>query len=109
MKTLISILVCSFMASITLQGQTSPFDIGIYKEFKKTHDDIPASELFELYPSEVFKKSVPEFDTATVLYLDEMDRTYELTPYEKSLLMNNGFVVSERLQEGSYSSSKMIT
>jgi len=101
MKTHISFITC-FQLLWSISFGQAPFDIDIYKVFVSTHEDITPAELHELFPSDVFASSVPEYDMSTVLFLDEMDRTYNLTDDEKALLMNNGFMVTERLREGSF-------
>ena len=102
MKTLISILMYSLVASMVLPGQTLPIDIEIYKDFTSAHEDMPPSELFQLYPSDVFKEFVPYYNLGTVLFLDEISKKYNLTTNEKRLLTDHGFMVTERLQAGSY-------
>lgn len=82
--------------------QVTDFNLDVYKDFVSAHEDISPGELFELYPSDVFIASVPDYDISTVLFMEEMKQTYDLTMDEMTLLMKNGFVVSERLTNGSF-------
>jgi hypothetical protein len=102
------ILIFSIIAGL-IMGIFTPvlpqaiyLNLDVYKDFMSAHEDISPSELFELYPSDVFIASVPDYDISTVLFLDEMKQTYGLTMDEMTLLMKHGFVVSERLTHGSF-------
>ena len=105
MGKLILPLIFSLLATPALFAQTSSYDIETYKDFMSEHKDMPPSALYQLYPSDVFQATVPSFNLETVKFWDKMDSTYNFTGEEKTLLMNNGFMVTERLRPQYFGSS----
>ena len=93
-----AIIVVFFLGSMQISAQDRTFNLGAYKQFLIDNEDISPAELYELYPSGLFKDSVTPFDLKEVNFLHKIDSVYHLTPAEKSLLLKNGFVVTERQQ-----------
>ncbi len=92
MKIIFTVLIF-FILQCTLYSQ---FDIEKYKEYLKNRKDMTPEELLKEYPAGKFLKYAPvDFNKAE--YGDSIDRKYQLTPYEKSLIGNHGFMVTERL------------
>ena len=104
MKTfyLTAILVVFLLCSMHISAQDRTFNLGAYKQFVIDNEDISPVKLYELYPSGLFKDSVSPFDLKQVNFLQKIDSVYHLTPAEKSLLMKNGFVATERLQKQTF-------
>jgi len=82
-------------------GQSGSFNIDEYKTFLNTHKDLTASQLLDMHPAGAFRDKV-NFDAANAFYLDSISNKYNLTDYEKSLIADNGFMVSERLSKSSF-------
>lgn len=100
-QSLIPLLVTLFaLLSLTkeIAAQDRNFNIDAYKQFLIDNEDISAAELYELYPSGVFKEAVTPFNLKDVNFFQNIDNVYKLTSSEKALLMKNGFVVTERKQ-----------
>src|SRR3989339_834697 len=93
-----TILAGFLLGSMQISAQDRTFNLGAYKQFLIDNEDISPAELYELYPSGLFKDSVTPFDLKEVNFLHKIDSVYHLTPAEKSLLLKNGFVVTERQQ-----------
>lgn len=102
MKSFILLITACLVLSPVLQGQSDPLDSGIYNDFLIATRDISPGGLYQLYPSPVFKASVPEFDFETVLYWEKMKSAFNITEDEKAILKNNGFMVTERIHKGSF-------
>jgi predicted peroxiredoxin len=104
MKTFyfITIIAALLRCSMEISAQDRTFNLDVYKQFLIDNEDISPAELYELYPSGLFKDSVTPFNLNEVNYLNKIDSVYTLTPAEKSLLMKNGFVVTERQQTESF-------
>jgi hypothetical protein len=92
-------MIAGFLiSSMELSAQERTFNLDVYKQFLIDNEDITPAALYDLYPSDVFKDSLTPFDLKDVSFLNKIDSVYKLTPAEKSLLMKNGFVVTERQQ-----------
>jgi hypothetical protein len=80
--------------------QTPPFDLATYQSFLATHQDLTGEQLTALHPAGSFARTAPTslFNT---LYADSVILKYGLTAYERSLIEQNGFMVSERLSQSS--------
>ncbi len=86
------VLICSAL----LMAQTSPFDPAAYRQFLAETQSLSATQLLGRYPAGRFESGAPA-DWGRALYSDSIDLKYELTDGEKALLLQNGFMVSERL------------
>ncbi len=77
------------------------FDLQAYKTFLAAHKDLTHEGMSALYPAGPFTRNVPAQVTDPA-YFSRIDSLYRLTSYEKLLLQDHGFVVSERLNRGSF-------
>jgi len=59
-----------------------------------------SQDLLSLYDAGKFRDKIQQFPS-TVKYLDSITQTFKLTDYEKSLLNQNGFFVTERISSQS--------
>jgi hypothetical protein len=99
-KLLLSVLTISlFLPSIF--AQTESFDVNKYKSFLEQNQNMTSDKLKQLYPAGNFKAGVTS-NISSALYYDSVCIKYALTDYEKSLLLKNGFMVTERLNEGTF-------
>ncbi len=78
---------------------TDPF--GEYQQFLKQHRDTSTPELLAMHPAGDFQEDVG-LPWESILHHELIDAQYSLTPYEKTLLERNGFVVTERLRQSSF-------
>ncbi len=85
----------------------SNFDPEDYHNYREKIKDISAGEILEKYPPKntyyserKLKSSLESFQ-----YLDSIDLRYLLTPYEKELLKDNHFMVTERLSHRSFANA----
>jgi hypothetical protein len=72
------------------------FDLDRYTQFLATHQNLETPQLLAMYPAGTFCATTPP-GASEPAYLDSIDRIYGLTLYEKELLRDHGFVVSQRL------------
>ena len=87
-------------------AQSNNFNIENYKLFLQSHQNISSASLLQLYDAGKFASNLHMNDSSAV-YLDSIDAKYNLTSYEKSLLQQNGFVISERLNGSSFGGAFM--
>jgi hypothetical protein len=84
--------------SISAPAQTSPpFDIQAYEGFLAAHSNMNSNQLMSLHPAGRFAATSPVSIDA-MASLQQIDGYYSLTPYERLLLSDHGFVVSDRLR-----------
>ncbi len=98
---MIRILLILVAICIALPSYSQSFDIEAYKEYLKTHQDMTAEELLQEYPAGDFNRYA-KTDFQAAEYGDSIDQKYGLTPYEKQLIGDHGFMVTERLATNSY-------
>jgi len=96
-RFLAALFVICFSSALS---QIPPFDIDVYKSFLATHQDMSANELLALHPAGSFAHAAP-MSFPSALYADSIALKYNLTDYEKSLIEQNGFMVTERLSRPS--------
>lgn len=77
------------------------FNIGDYQDFLSQHQDMSAQQLLQMHPAGIFSDQINSNYTEA-LYFDSIDAYYNLTEYEKSLIDDHGFMVSERLNKISF-------
>ena len=95
-------IVCSWLPAIGCLAHSSDTDpFQEYQEFLNGHRDMTTPELLQMYPTGDFQEQVG-LPWHSVVHHDLIDAKYNLTPYEKSLLEKNGFVVTERLRQDSF-------
>ena len=93
-RTLLSCLLL-FLTGIGLtQAQT--FSVEEYKSFLQETKNLNADQLEEMHRAGFFKDGAPT-NYATSEFSGEIDKIYNLTAYEKSLIDRNGFMVTERI------------
>jgi hypothetical protein len=78
-------------------AQTPQFDLTEYQKFIEQHRNMTVSELLEMHPTGAFKGDV-NVPWESVQCSDLVEAACNLTQYEKSLLYDNGFVVTERFR-----------
>ena len=98
---LVFLLFVLMLPPLQVRAQNSGFDVDIYKQFLQQHQDMPASEMMNLYQAGTFKKTITGINP-DALYLDSIGIKFNLTNGEKELLSKHGFVVTERLQKDSF-------
>ena len=89
-----------FLPVFTLSSpaQTSPpFDIQAYEGFLAAHSNMSSAGLMSLHPAGRFAVRAP-VSSDTMAGVQQIDTYYSLTGYERSLLADHGFVVSDRLR-----------
>jgi hypothetical protein len=99
MKTILVLLFGCTFSLRAVQAQT-PFDVQAYKTFLQNTNTMTSAELRALHGAGVFAAQVPQSNLPS--YFDTINQYYSLTPYETSLLKNNGFVVSSRLSKPTF-------
>ncbi|MCB9258526.1 MAG: DUF3160 domain-containing protein [Ignavibacteriales bacterium] len=98
MKHVKFLLILAFAFSSNLFSQ---FSTEAYKQFLTDNQNLTSPQLMEMYSAGLFISRVNEsYNNAA--YFDSVKIKYELTQDEISLINKNGFVVTERLQQGSF-------
>lgn len=77
------------------------FNIDDYIQFLEQHQNMSTEELLQMHPAGAFTDKINS-DYNTAVYFDSIDAVYNLTDYEKSLIADHGFMVSERLKKISF-------
>jgi len=90
------ILLFSFQNSVVAQFSTEA-----YKQFLSENKNLSSSELQAIYSSGLFEGAA-NIKYQNVLFFDSLEIKCQITEDEKNLLAKNGFVVTERLQKGSF-------
>lgn len=90
------ILLFSFLNSVVAQFSTEA-----YKQFLSENKNLSSSELQAMYSSGLFDGAA-NIKYQNVLFFDSLEIKCQITEDEKNLLAKNGFVVTERLQKGSF-------
>ncbi|MBK8660442.1 MAG: DUF3160 domain-containing protein [Ignavibacteriales bacterium] len=94
MKTLIFTILLIF--TLPLHSQNPNFTLQSYIEFLQSHQNLSSAQILEMYPTGEFNSGVTPF-AGNILYHDSISTKYNLTEYERSLINQHGFMVSERL------------
>lgn len=94
------IFLLLFLPNQTI-SQPTQFNIDEYKQFLQAHPNMPTSELLEMYNAGTFKADV-NLAYKNAVYFDSVNAKYSLTDFEKSLIQNNGFMISERLTRSAF-------
>ena len=80
------------------------FNLEDYIQFLQSHQNMSTEELLQMHPAGYFTDQInTNYDDA--LYFDTLDAYYNFTEYEKSLIEDHGFMVSERLKKISFGES----
>ena len=103
MKTSFKIISFLLIPLLYLNAQSN-FNIDLYKQFLQNNQNMITSQLLEMHNAGGFKNAI-NTNYNEALYFDSIDAKYNLTDYEKSLIQNHGFMVSERLSKISFGES----
>ena len=79
----------------------SSFSLDEYQQFLQSNENMTTEQLLNVNNAGKFSESISS-DWETALFHDSIQYKYKITEGEKSLIKQNGFVVSERLSEGSF-------
>ncbi len=93
MKKVLVVVICLYSA---LFGQSGDFNLAAYQQFLNETKTIDANGLLQRYPAGLFQARAPGRWQNT-LNSNLVNEKYNLTEYEKKLIDQNGFMVSERL------------
>ncbi|HTR98105.1 MAG TPA: DUF3160 domain-containing protein [Bacteroidota bacterium] len=97
----LALAVCISLAS----GQSNPApELAAYEAFLATHVDMSATQLLGMHPAGAFSAHaavVPD----QLAYFPSIDSSYGLTPYERGLIADHRFMVTDRQQRGSFGST----
>lgn len=96
-------LYAYFLFAFILHSPSSAqvFNIDDYIEFLNQHQNMTSDELLQMHPAGGFVDKI-NLDYSTALYFDSIAAIYNLTDFEKSLIADHGFMVSERLKKISF-------
>ncbi len=105
MKKLYISLLMLFFGSVVFSQ--SSFDPEQFQNYREQIKDMTARELLEKYPAQsiYYSDRKNKNSLETFQYLDSIDIRYSLTPYEKELLKDNHFMVTERLSHRSFANA----
>lgn len=96
------LLLASLLISFVIQnfGQSN-FNIDAYRQFLQSNQNLTSTQLLSMHPAGLFESNVNvNFNDARLF--SRIDSFYALTNYEKQLLNQHGFMVSERLKKISF-------
>ena len=94
-------LIISFSLTLTTINFAQNFSVEDYQTFLNSHQNLTSEKLLQMYPANNFLENI-NGSSESALFIDSIDADYNLTDYEKSLLENQGFMVSERLSKISF-------
>jgi hypothetical protein len=80
------------------------FNLEDYIQFLQTHQNMSTEELLQMHPAGYFTDQI-NTNYEDALYFDTLDGYYNFTEYEKSLIEDHGFMISERLKRISFGES----
>jgi hypothetical protein len=80
------------------------FNLEDYIQFLQSHQNMSTEELLQMHPAGYFTDQI-NTNYEDALYFDTLDGYYNFTEYEKSLIEDHGFMVSERLKRISFGQS----
>lgn len=106
MKKIYLPILIIVLFGLTAFSQSS-FDPEDYQNYREQIKDMSTREILEKYPAKNFYYSERKNKTSpeSIQYLDSIDIRYSLTPYEKDLLKDNHFMVTERLSHRSFANA----
>lgn len=90
-----------FVFLMCFATSAAQFDIEAYTNYLSTHKNMSASDLLLEYPAGNFLETATT-DFSKAQYSDSIKSKYKLTNYEISLINKHGFMVSERLNNGTF-------
>ena len=77
------------------------FNLEDYLLFVQSHQNMSTEDLLQMHPAGTFVNKI-NINPESILYFDSISVKYNLTEYEESLIADHGFMVTERLAEGSF-------
>ena len=77
------------------------FDLTQYLIFLQNHQNMQTGDLLQMHPAGTFEGNI-NVNYQDVFYFDSIDAKYDLTEYEKSLIQDHGFMISQRLSKPSF-------
>ncbi len=99
------LLLCTLLLSsvLFLYGTASAqgFDLTLYQQFLQNHQNMQTQDLLQMHPAGIFENNI-NVNYQDVFYFDSIDAKYNLTGFEKSLIQDHGFMVSQRLSKKSF-------
>lgn len=99
--TIFLLSIFLFTSSFLHLSNAQVFNINDYRDFLEQHQDMTTEELLTMHPAGAFLENI-SMNYEDALYFDSIDIKYNFTEYEKSLIGQHGFVVSERLNKISF-------
>ncbi len=100
-KSLFAVIaLATVFVLVTAQGQTR-IDAKAYKEYFDARKGMTSEQLLQEFPAGKFQaNAITHLPGA--MYFDSINTQYKLTPYERELMSNHGFMVTERLSFDTY-------
>ncbi len=95
-SSILVVVICSFLTF----GQ-SQFRISEYQQFLQNNKDMSTASLLQMHDAGLFRGNIGT-NFADAKYSNETASQFGLTDFEKSLIKQNGFVVSQRLTNTSF-------
>ncbi len=89
-----------FISNFVL-AQPTQFNITQYKQFLQTHQNMLTSDLLGMHPAGNFRGNL-NVEYQDALFFDSINAKYSLTDFEKSLIQNHSFMISERLSRNTF-------
>jgi hypothetical protein len=97
----IFLVLVSLLQFSRLSQAQSNFNIELYKQFLQSHQNMTTQQLLQMHPAGSFSGNI-NLSYEDARYFDTLSNYYQLTSYEKQLIQQNGFMVSERLSKISF-------
>lgn len=91
-----------FISSYSIYSQV--FNIEDYKLFLQQHQNMSTEQLLQMHDAGTFTDQI-NTNYSDALYFDSLDGYYNFSEFEKSLIQDHGFMVSERLKRISFGES----
>ncbi|MCZ7612905.1 MAG: DUF3160 domain-containing protein [Ignavibacteriaceae bacterium] len=80
------------------------FNVDDYIQFLQAHQNMNTEDLLQMHPAGYFTNQI-NTNYEDALYFDSLDAYFNFSEYEKSLIEDHGFMVSERLKRISFGES----
>ena len=93
-------LLIALLSECAFAQNNLPFDLQAYEAFLAGHRDMSSTQLLALHPSGAFvakSQVAPE----AINGLRTIDSSFSFTPFERSLVADHGFMVSDRIRYNS--------
>lgn len=91
-----------FISSYSIYSQV--FNIEDYKQFLQQHQNMSTEQLLQMHDAGTFTDQI-NTNYSDALYFDSLDGYCNFSEFEKSLIQDHGFMVSERLKRISFGES----